>query len=807
MSSLSTIINALKFIGLKKSLRTIQYAIYRDRQERLNRSFNRGTKQPLANPGRMVGCQREGMHVNFQFEAYDLEVAVLADNLFRLTWQPGKLPVDYAISQHSWDPVEFTLIHSGTDNLINTSDVSLNITANGSLILTDSNGRQLRRELPPRLSQHGWEHIADLNPVEAIYGIGLRSAGLNLRGGTYRVWNTDPGGKYTRGNDPLYLNVPVFTAISPFGNYLVFYENSHEGQFEFDQQARVAFPDGALRYYLITGSLPQLLSTYTQLTGRPPLPPRWSLGYHQSRWGYTHAQQVKEIADKFRQHDLPLDAIHLDIDYMSGYRVFTVDPDRFPDLKKLSADLACQNVRLVTIIDPGVKVDPEYALFQEGLQRGFFIKSPHGEPTKALVWPEWCAFPDFTDPTVRDWWAVHYRILVDQGVAGVWHDMNEPGTFSAWGEPTLPNNARHALDGRSGDHSEAHNLYGLMMNKAGFDGLQKAHPDRRPWLLTRSGWAGVQRYAWNWTADVDSSWTMLQQTIPALLNLSMSGLYFAGSDIGGFNGHPGRELYLRWFQLATFTPFFRLHCAMGLPAREPWQYDPEVIDIVRQFLLLRRQLLPYLYTLAYQAASEGRPLMRPMAWECPDDPDVYDIEDQFLLGDRILVAPVLSSGIENRSIWLPSGEWIDFWTHSAYSGPGIAKIETSLQQIPLLIKSGHLLPLEHDDELILLVFLPTKKIGSTLENTDLIYSDVGDGYGPSRIDSFHISIQADWFSINRTTSGEYEWPYQSIRFKFIGRRVKEISADGMKIPVIENSISLKHMHFLQGLTQTMQAGS
>ncbi|MFN2304923.1 MAG: glycoside hydrolase family 31 protein, partial [Anaerolineales bacterium] len=347
---------------------------------------------------------------------------------------------------------------------------------------------------------------------------------------------------------------------------------------------------------------------------------------------------------------------------------------------------------------------------------------------------------------------------------------------------------------------EAHNLYGLMMNKAGFEGLKKAHPDARPWLLTRSGWAGVQRYAWNWTADSDSSWEMLQQTIPALLNLTLSGLYFSGSDIGGFNGHPDRELYIRWFQLAAFTPFFRLHYATSAPPREPWEYDQEVISIIRQLLILRYRLMPYLYTLAYQAAQDGTPMIRPMVWTTPDNPQVYSIDDQFFLGDIVLVAPVLTPGIQKRSVWLPIGEWVDFWTQQKYCGPGSITIDTNLEQIPLLIKCGHILPLADENVLHLLVFLPSTPSQSAQEKPDELYTDDGDGYGALRKDTFLLNVNDDGFEIKRSYTGEFTWPYESIKLNFIGRPITTIFVDGVQATLQGNALSVTDFELIQGVT-------
>ena len=369
------------------------------------------------------------------------------------------------------------------------------------------------------------------------------------------------------------------------------------------------------------------------------MPPRWALGFHYARWGLRTREEVEERVAGFLERGLPLRAVHLDIDYMRGYRVFTVDEGRYPDLQGLVRGFQEKGVRTVLILDPGVKAEKGFPPYEEGLREGLFCRLPSGEVVRGPVWPGLAAFPDFTDPKARAWWGEKLKGFLEMGVAGFWLDMNEPALFAAWGEPTLPASARHALEGQGGDHRLAHNLYGLLMARASWEGFRKHAPERRPFLLTRSGHAGVQRYAWTWTGDVESTWEGLRTTLRALLGLSLSGVYFVGSDIGGFSGNPSPELYLRWFQMAALTPFFRLHAARWTKRREPWRFGEEVLEGVRRAMALRESLLPYLYTLAHRASREGKPLLRPLFLEGGP----YT-EEAFLLGEALLVAPVLEEG-------------------------------------------------------------------------------------------------------------------------------------------------------------------
>ena len=774
MSTLTKFVNAVRFMGLRSTIRTVRYALLRDAVER-REPPPREDFQPPQPPGKTgeIRPQGEG-RFTIPFGAYTLEIVFLAPEMVRLTWRPGLLPLPYAIAQNAWAPVQVAMSTENTGNAdaggwsLRSTALELRIGHDGAIRLHTPQGALLRREEPPRFAGGRIRHTARLRPEERIYGLGESPAPLvrNAPGRRYRLWNLDPGGSYGPDSPEIYLNLPLYAGMHAQGSYLVFYENAFEGEVIFGAEtAEVTFEGGALRYYLIAGEPRRLLAHYTELTGRPPLPPRWALGYHQSRWGYANETDIREVAAGFAKHDIPLSAIHLDIDYMDGYRVFTVHPQRFPDLPALAEEMQEQGIRLVTILDPGVKDDPQYTVARSGLAEGVFCRQPDGRPHRALVWPGWCYFPDFTAPKTRAWWGSFYPRLLDQGISGFWHDMNEPAAFAAWGEPTLPRSLHHDFEGRGGTHREAHNLYALLMNRAGFEAQRLYRPERRPWQLTRSGWAGVQRYAWHWTGDVESSWPALRRTVAILLNLSLSGIFYSGSDIGGFSGHPSPELYLRWFQMAAFTPFFRLHSATGLPLREPWRFDPRTREAVREVIRLRYRLLPYWYTLAWQAAEEGLPLLRPLFWDWPENPDLWEVEDAFLVGDSLLVAPILEKGGRARSLLLPPGGWYDFWEDTVYPLPGPEEIAAPLERIPLFVRAGSLLPMRAADgslELHLYAPLP----GDETPHTFRLYTDAGDGYGPSRVDTFTLQRRGDRLHVTREGSGEY--PEEEVVFRVHG---------------------------------------
>jgi alpha-glucosidase len=743
---------------------SIQAALYTLHKTLLDRPYRLRNRAPgVQIPGELVDAIIIPSGARFQFAGADLEIVFLSTDLARLSWGPALPPLPYALARTDWPSVISNLRMEEKGYILSTQELRIEVAHNGSLNFYDRTGRLLRNEYPPErlVSQNGsfvWKHKAVLNHGESLYGLGERAAGLDLRGGTYRLWNNDPGGSYPPGKDPLYLSVPAYSSLHSGAIYLVFYENSFPGMVRFpaepsagegEEISEVTFEDGLLRMYFIPGPPQRMLERFTELTGRAPLPPRWVLGYHQSRWGYKSADDVRQVLAGFREHDLPLNALHLDIDYMDGYRVFTIDTKRFPDLKALSDELHQQGVRLVTIIDAGVKKDTDYSFYQSGLKDDIFCRLPGGKVMSGLVWPGKSVFPDFTDPQARRVWGEQYGFLVSHGVDGIWHDMNEPTSFVAWGDMTLPLSTRHELDGRPGDHRQAHNYYGLLMNRATYESLQHLSPEHRPWIISRSGYAGLQRYAWSWTGDSETSWRALRNTIGTVLGLGLSGIPFSGPDIGGFSGSPSAELYIRWLQLAAFLPFFRTHSSLGTPRREPWVYGEPYTSIARHALKTRQRLLPYLYTSVWQTCQNGIPMARPLFWLEPEDERLRRIDDTFLLGDNLLVAPALQEGACERELTLPSGTWFNLWDDTRQEGPAMVKLPSPIDRIPVLARGGGLLPMDEDGILALHAYPIQGNYNSQ------VFHDAGDGYGPYRLDQYTLSLDDDRLSIHCEPRGEY----------------------------------------------------
>jgi alpha-glucosidase len=713
--------------------------------------------------------------IELTFHNAMLRAEFLADDLVRLAWLPGRKAPDYAIARTAWPDVE--VVHrDGSDHVtLETSRLRLRLSFDGSATYLDCDGRLLRQDDAPALKGKGWVQQSSLQADEHIFGLGERAVGLNLRPGRYRLWNADPSGGYGPGHDPLYMSIPVYAAIHSKGSYMVFHNNPHDGWLTFGDRIQLEFSAGEHTTYFIAGPLESALARYLDLTGRPPLPPRWALGLHQSRWGYRTQDDVQAVLDGYRSHELPLSAVHLDIDYMQGYRAFTINGERFADLAGLARNAHRAGARIVAILDPGVKEADGYDVYQQGLDDGHFCVMPDGKPMRGLVWPGWVGFPDFTRPETRRWWGDMYQRLLDAGIDGFWHDMNEPTCFAAWGDTTFPLSTLHDLEGIRGDHRTAHNLYALQMNRAGFDSLRSQSPKRRPFILTRSGWAGVQRYAWHWTGDTVSSWEDLQMTLPSLLGLSLSGILFSGSDIGGFNGDPDSDLFIRWFALSCLVPFCRIHSATTSPPREPWRFGGEVTEQVRSLIEFRDTLTPYLYSLAAEAAEYGRPILRPTFWFDPADSDLWSIEDSFALGPDLLAAPILKPHSETREVSLPSGAWYDYWDGNRIQGGRTAEVKAAGPMPPLLVREGCILPTQDGRRLVLTLYLPPSG-----EARGSLYSDSGDGHGPYRWDHFSAQGEGGQFLLEWSTQGSFPFGFDNVVIRVpAGRgRITALAVDG-----------------------------
>ncbi|SIS74129.1 glycoside hydrolase family 31 protein [Alicyclobacillus vulcanalis] len=527
-----------------------------------------------------------------------------------------------------------------------------------------------------------------------FYGLGEKPGPLDKRNEAYTMWNSDVYAPHVPEMEALYLSVPFVIRLEQQQVIGIFVDNPGRSRFDFRSRhpdVEIATERGGLDvYFIFARSLKDAIRRYTALTGRMPLPPRWALGYHQSRYSYETQSEVVSVAQTFRHRDIPLDALYLDIHYMDGFRVFTFDDRRFPDPAGMCRELQSLGVHVVPIVDPGVKQDPEYPVYREGLAQDRFCKTAEGQVYLGEVWPGMSAFPDFFAPAVRTWWGDWHRVFTHAGIEGIWNDMNEPAVFNE--TKTMDVGVLHRDGDEMRTHGEVHNLYGFWMAAATYEGLKEQLQGRRPFVLTRAGYSGIQRYAAVWTGDNRSFWEHMAMAIPMVLNMGMSGIAFGGPDVGGFAHHASGELLARWTQMGAFFPFFRNHSAMGTHRQEPWSFGPKFEAIIRQAIRRRYRFLPYLYTLFREAHETGLPVMRPLVLEYPDDPATYNLDDEFLVGTDLLVAPVLKPDFTCRAVYLPEGEWIDYDTHARYRGGQHVLVEAPLERIPVFVRAGSAIP-------------------------------------------------------------------------------------------------------------------
>ena len=581
------------------------------------------------------------------------------------------------------------------------------------------------------------------------YGLGERTGFLNKKGRTWVNWASDLFG-HAPDADPLYQAHPFVMGIedgTAFGLYL---DETWETTFDLaDSQpdrSYICTKGPTFDFYLIAGPKPKdVIATFTKFSGRPALPPLWAFGMHQSRWSYPNDKTVSSIVNQYRKRQIPLDAVWLDIDYMDGYKNFTFHAARFPKPKKTIAKLKKKEIKTVVIVDAGVKKEAGYETYETGQRKDAFVKDQSDRELIGEVWPKPVVWPDFIQKHVRDWWADCHRFYTDLGVSGIWNDMNEPSAFN-WKGKTLPQGDKH---GRY-RHAEVHNIYGHQMCRATYQGLKKLNPNKRPFVLPRSGFTGIQKYAFVWTGDNHSYWEQMETSIPMLLNLSLTGVPFCGADIGGFASNCNGEMLARWTWLGLFYPFMRNHSSRGSRRQEPWAFGQTIEKAVVAAIKLRYRLMPYIYTLAYDASLTGMPLMRPLFFEYPQDKESQDLHDQFLFGSDLLVAPILRPGQKQRMVYLPKGSWQDFWTAEVFSGPKWMIVKASMDTIPLFIRSGGAVPTTNWAKTTTTAIW--KKITWNISLSDKIigrlYEDDGDGYTPGKLQELNGTFSSGYLKVS-----------------------------------------------------------
>ncbi len=548
---------------------------------------------------------------------------------------------------------------------------------------------------------------------DSFYGLGEKSGRFDRRGRQLQLRNTDilnpnvereyrakfPGGD-PRGDprstsfDPYYVSIPFFyhhpQGQSEMAGF--FFDNSARARVEFTDPTEYSlhFAGGQYTEYVFAGpQMRGILRDYTALTGRMPPPPLWALGHHQCRWFPYTEKSLAALATDYREKSgTPCDVLWLDIDYMDEYRVFTWNKDKFPDPPAMLTRLREQGFRVITIIDPGVKHEPGYGVFDEALAGGFLCRTPGGAVYVGQVWPGRTAFPDFSLEETRRWWGGLNAAHVQGGLAGIWNDMNEPATGD------IPADALWFQHGTQ-EHARFHNEYATLMAMGTVEGLLAAMPDRRTFVLTRAGSPGVQRYAANWLGDNCSRWEHLWMSMPMAMGFGVSGQPFVGADVGGFLENTNPELLARWYQYGALTPFCRNHNCQDQHDQYPWSFDEATHAICRDAVTLRYRLMPYIYASFLEGAETGAPVQRPLIFEDQDDEAARDIDDQYLFGRDLLVAPVYRAGQTSRRVYLPPGTW-HAW-HPAqrgqiFTGPRWIDAPAPPESIPIFARGGAVIP-------------------------------------------------------------------------------------------------------------------
>jgi alpha-glucosidase len=617
-------------------------------------------------------------------------------------------------------PLRFAFFSSG-GKLINTDDSSFGTSWLGDEVAT----------------------YKSLQPGERFIGLGEHTGNLDRRGEAYINYNTDNPG-YNEGNASLYASIPFYIGLHDNLCYGVFLDNSSRTTFNFgagnNRFTSFTADCGEMDYYFIYHSnVQKIIESYTWLTGRMPIPPLWSLGYQQCRYSYFPASDVISTAQKFRERNIPVDMMYLDIHYMDHYKLFTWDKERFPDPTQTISQLQKLNFHLAVIIDPGVKVEEGYQTYHDGIKNDIFVKYPDGTYYQGQVWPGWCHFPDFTMPKARDWWGGWVKNYANQGITGFWNDMNE---IAAWGKD-VPKLLEFNWEGKKTSYSEAKNVYGMLMARSTFEGAKAAMNNKRPFVLTRAGYSGLQRYTAIWTGDNQSYDDHMMLGVRLLSSMGLSGISYTGMDVGGFGGNPTQKLYSRWMEIGAFSPMFRGHTAIYTTRTEPWAMGEIAEDIARRYIGFRYQLLPYLYSSFYESTQTGLPVIQSLAIHNTFDPEIYNtqFQQQYLFGSSILVAPAKSTQ-DITKVYLPEGKWYDLFSDKLFNGKQHVYFDSPTEKLPLLVKAGAIIPMQG------LIESTAQNPGDTLfvhvyygpQNAFVYYEDDGETYNYTKGEFYKRNI-------------------------------------------------------------------
>jgi alpha-glucosidase len=714
------------------------------------------------------------------------ELSAPRDDTFRIRLRRDRaaprLPSFAVTAQPVTDAPRLEIDESDTAVILRTARARLRVDKDPMCLrLMTAGGEMVADEaLRVRWQEPGVRLDFGLEPGERVFGLGDKVRGFDRRGHTFELWNTDAYG-WKIDADPLYKSVPFWLHLGTTGRaHAVFVDHPARATVDAGQRrpAVVSYETryaDALDVYLFASAEPKdVLRAYTSLTGRPPLPALWTLGYHQSRWGYASEAEVFGVVARLQHDHIPVDAVWLDIDYQIGNAPFTVDTHAFPSFAKMVAELAASGVKTIVITDLHIKSYQNqpppaqgYPPYDSGVAGDHFIHGGTGY-FEGAVWPGPSVFPEFTRARTRTWWGRLYRGFIEQGVAGFWNDMNEPAVFVK--DKTFPDSVLHRLDdGSQAPHPLVHNAYGTLNARATYEGVKALRPGARPFVLTRAAYAGAQRYAASWTGDNTADRAHLAVTIPQLSNLGVSGYAFVGADVGGFAGCPDPELFAAWMELGAFQPFFRNHSAKDACRREPWLFGATIEARVRAAVQRRYRLLPYLYTLFEEASRTGVPVMRPLWLEYPDAPATLGVDDEFLVGRELLIAPSLVAGARRYQVTLPPGTWYDTTTLARLPG-GVHDIEALPDdRVRVFARAGAVIPesaLVRDTSRGLRGPL-TLTVWPGPDSAGALYVDSGDGFAYQRGASRRLQLssegRADGLTVRSTSTGDFPPWWKEVR--------------------------------------------
>ena len=603
-----------------------------------------------------------------------------------------------------------------------------------------------------------------INDNDNIFGLGDKMAYLDKKGYFWASWATDDSNHQDELFPSLYKSINYLLLRSNKKFFGVFFPSTFRLTFDacktdLHKLTVNNFEEEQDMFLVLGDDIKEVTRSYSELVGHPYFIRMKMLGYQQSRWSYENEEMVKTLRDNFIKHEIPLDYIHLDIHYMDGYRDFTIDKTRFPDIKTLSEELKKDEIELVGINDAAIKEDPEFDLYRY-LEDNHLFGTLDGKTYINAVWPGDSGFPNYFDDKCKKYFESYAsKFLDDTGISGIWCDMNEPASFNG----PLPDEVDFTFGKRKLLHKEAHNVYAEHMVKSFVNTFKKKNI--RPYLFSRAAFATTAKYAFVWNGDNFSLWHHLRYSIPQILSLSMSGFMFNGVDIGGFGGDSNKELLIRWLEANLFIPFLRNHSTLHTKAQEPYAYDEETLNIFKKYLKIRYEFIPYLYNLAQEMSFKGEPIVSPLFYHFEDDENTLEINDEYMVGDSLLVAPILDKDARRRMIYLPKGTWIDLFTGKKYIGGKYIIFAENLAESGYFIKNNTLIPMFENlkhikkseiDTLVIKVFGNSGKVK--------IYEDDGEtlDYEKGIYNIYEARVNKDKFTFKKV-KGSYDSPFKKIK--------------------------------------------